>query len=137
MVDAAQCIPKAGGSGIASNVIDVNVFDWENVHQSHTGTPIIDGYVTLDVGNEGLTIFLQLSSPSKVRVSQMNEEVKKLDFAIGRHRKWEPERQWILLWITNREVDIDSTADERLLWVDKGSLTGHCPLIGNRGLVGW
>ncbi|CAJ1936998.1 unnamed protein product [Cylindrotheca closterium] len=140
-IDPAQCIPRAIPASVSS-VIDVDVMDREHVHQSHTGTPIIDGYVTLDVGYERLTIFLQYkhsdpeSSSSKVRVSHMNQEIEKLGASLKRHEKWESDRQWIFVWITNREVESDTLANERLLWVDKDSLSLHCPLIGNRGLVG-
>ena len=44
-------------------------------------------------------------------------------------------QEWLFLWVSNRKIENDTTADPRLLWVGKKELVSHAPLIGRRGLI--
>ena len=109
-----------------------------------TRTPIVDGYINLPLDNlRGVTtLFIQYkhsgleSFASPVSVSTMNNETSKLRNRLMKHG-WPNDRPFLFLWVTNREVTNDERAapDKDLLWVDKGTLCEHAPLLGYRGLV--
>ena len=140
--DPNQCIPRT--NAIQGSQITVDINDFESVHLAEDGTPIIDGYQNLEfqapAGTVSKTMFVQYkhsgleSATSKIHVSTMNNEVKKLDARLTKHR-WQEDRGWIFLWVTNRDVVTDAIPDPRLLWVERSTLANHAPLLGTRGLV--
>lgn len=153
--DKEQCIRKANAKS-KGHAVDTE--DLDHMHQALDGTPIIDAYVNLELRDEGTpaaaaaassaaaatvdkatTLFVQykhskLESDSKVKVSEMNETVKKLATYLSGPGKWGG-RPWIFLWVTNRTIVNDTTPHPNLLWVGKDKLIDHAPLIGRRGLI--
>ena len=142
--DATQCIPRMNAK--KGSQIKVSLDDFETVHLAMEGTPIVDGYLNLRLGAASSsdiatkTLFIQYkhsgleSQSSAVHISHMNHEVNKLAVRLNKHG-WPQDRGWIFLWVTNRDVVQDCVPDQRLLWVDKTSLSKHAPLLGTRGLV--
>lgn len=140
IVEPKQCIPKSTAGAI--NRLSVDLSDVENIHQTKSGTPIVDGYLNLKLNNlEGTTtLFIQYkhsalsSTTSTVNVSTMNKEYAKLKSRLKKHG-WPNDRPFLFLWVTNRTVDRDEEANNSLLWICKESLADHAPLLGQRGLV--
>lgn len=136
--DATQCIPR---NNAKSKDLAVDLADVTHVHQAMDGTPIIDAYVNLSVGdnNDETTLFIQYKhskecSDSTVKVSFMNSEAERLEEKISKS-SWD-QRSWLFLWVTNREVNKDTDdVHKNLIWVGKDALIEHAPLIGGRGLV--
>jgi hypothetical protein len=127
------------------------------MHQALDGTPIIDAYVNLKLRDKGTlvaapasraaaatvdettTLFIQykhskLESDAQVKVSEMNEAVKKLETYLSGPGKW-GQRPWIFLWVTNRAIVDGAIHHPNLLWVGKDKLVDHAPLIERRGLI--
>ena len=116
------------------------------VRRAATGTSLVDGYMNLMLRPEksGLTwhttLFVQYKhstvplTSSSVKVSEMNADIDALHETLVA-MEWETTRHWLLLWVTNRNIQLDAEPRERLLWVGQDDLEKHVPLIGRRGLV--
>ena len=138
----SQCIPNANAKKKKAH--SVNLQDFSRVFLVADGTPVIDAFVNLRLkaGTAGrprsTTLFIQYkhsgldSRDSAVNVSTMNQSVTLLAGRLKKHG-WPKKQDWILLWVTNREVERDVEPNEKLLWVDKASLAKHAPLLGRRG----
>ena len=87
-----------------------------------------------------MTVFKQykhsvdLNATESVKISTMNEAVIKLEQRLTKHG-WPVSRMWVLLWVSNRSVNVDQEPHEKPLWVGRWELQEHAPLIGVRVLV--
>lgn len=141
--EAKQSIPKKTAKR-KRHTVDLDMK--QEVMLAADGTPIIDGHMNITLSNAGdaagdsaVTLFMQykhkkLESKTQVKVSEMNAAVQLLESRL-KASDWQ-EREWLFLWVSNREVVVDmEITDGRLLWVGKNDLIKHAPLIGRRGLV--
>lgn len=142
--DTLQCIPRSNAK--AGNKIEIEFSDFEHVHLTCDGTPIVDGYQNLKFETSSAvdaivrSMFIQYKhsclrcQTSDIHVSTMNQEVMKLKSRLTKH-KWPTSRGFIFLWVTNRTVVSDVAPCRELLWVERSTLAEHAPLLGTRGLV--
>jgi len=113
---------------------------------SKAGTPFVDGSMNLrlrskesiDMTDLETTLFVQYGHSTmrrapKLKVSEMNTVINELHTTLVA-MQWDNARHWLLLWVTNRPIDVDAKPHEKLLWVGKDNLEKHAPLIARRSL---
>jgi hypothetical protein len=86
------------------------------------------------------TLFLQYKHntsmlASHTKVSEMNKVAEELAAALLTMEEWDTLRNWLILWISNKAIEVDADPHPNLLWVGRNELEKHAPLIGRRGLV--
>ncbi|CAB9511248.1 expressed unknown protein [Seminavis robusta] len=143
VAETEQSIPRSNAAPGTEH--SVNILDFHNVHLAAPGNPITDAHFNLNVERvandpqQGMTVFMQYKHSvdergTTVKVSEMNGAVETLRGRLANHG-WPRDREWLFLWVTNRSVEVDVPANEKLLWVGREELFEHSPLIGMRGLV--
>ena len=144
--DDQQCLDRPQKRKRTQQRHRVNTECYDFVRRTATGTPYVDGYMNLilrsDISGADMptTLFMQYKhseipqASSPMKVSEMNNVIEELEKSLD-SMVWEANRHWLLLWVTNRIIEVDVKPHEKLLWVGKNELESHAPLIGSRGLL--
>jgi hypothetical protein len=134
--DKRQCISREPGckDAVSSNA--------SQVHHTAPNTLLVDAYVNVNVmTKKPTTLFFQykhsnLEVDGVVTVSLMNKARANLTDKLSYRSKYWSERDTVLVYVTNRRVDCDTSPADGLVWISKDELTEHLgDLFAGRGLL--